>query len=419
MILPFFKRKYRSFMSTANVNGPIVEQLENWLVDQAGISVIRDAHPYSGEVRPEVNLESQVELCQSMIILLSRQGMETGWVQKQFEVGLNQQKKDGNLFRIILIRLENFLVPDFLQFPNWIDISKSGLDTNSASKIIMELYSNGPLPVDARSHDVYFIRSWGEANSNLDNIISMIAGRFGFRLIVNPAESQNGKDLLPNLISTCGGGVVMIPGSVSGKAFQRILGELETLSGLRLPYIVIMDNAVQLPVRFLENAVASLQFDENIPSSDADLSEKVRSLFFRLQEEWLVPRVAPYIFYGTNLKDEHKDRNRFVCQVIQHVTTMPCLMGEDIQQGQVQYEIINRIVNSRMMVADISKENLNTCIEAGIAIGANVPVHLISEDERHKPPFMFRDRQIWHYQNDLDLLGIVHKLVLPYRRLTI
>jgi hypothetical protein len=69
-----------------------------------------------------------------------------------------------------------------------------------------------------------------------------------------------------------------------------------------------------------------------------------------------------------------------------------------------------------MMIADISKENLNTCIEAGIAIGANVPLNLLSGDERHKPPFMFRDRQIWHYQDDLELLGIIHKLVLPYRR---
>ena len=87
-----------------------------------------------------------------------------------------------------------------------------------------------------------------------------------------------------------------------------------------------------------------------------------------------------------------------------------------IQRGHIQGEIVDMIVHAQMMIADVSSENLNTCIEAGIAIGANVPLNLLSGGERHKPPFMFRDRQIWHYQDDLDLLGTIHKLVLPYRR---
>jgi len=91
-------------------------------------------------------------------------------------------------------------------------------------------------------------------------------------------------------------------------------------------------------------------------------------------------------------------------------------VGEDIRKGQIQQEIVNWITGAFMMVADISEENLNTCIEAGVAVGAKTPLHLLAAGPRHKPPFMFRDQQVWYYENDVELLGIVHNLVLPYRR---
>ncbi|HEY3473810.1 MAG TPA: hypothetical protein VGK56_04320, partial [Anaerolineales bacterium] len=75
-----------------------------------------------------------------------------------------------------------------------------------------------------------------------------------------------------------------------------------------------------------------------------------------------------------------------------------------------------RIRGAFMMVADITQENLNTCIEAGIAMGARRRLHLVARGPRQKPPFMFRDQQVWYYNNDVELLGIIHNLVRPYRR---
>jgi hypothetical protein len=69
-----------------------------------------------------------------------------------------------------------------------------------------------------------------------------------------------------------------------------------------------------------------------------------------------------------------------------------------------------------MMIADISDQNLNTCIEAGIARGAGTRLHLVAREPRRSPPFMFRDQQVWHYSDDVALLGIVFRLVYPYRR---
>ena len=68
------------------------------------------------------------------------------------------------------------------------------------------------------------------------------------------------------------------------------------------------------------------------------------------------------------------------------------------------------------MLVDISEDNLNTCIEGGIAKGADIPLYLLSRGPRRRPPFMFRDQQVWYFSDDIELLGIIHRIVYPYRR---
>jgi hypothetical protein len=76
--------------------------------------------------------------------------------------------------------------------------------------------------------------------------------------------------------------------------------------------------------------------------------------------------------------------------------------------------------------------NLNTCVEAGIAIGADkarivarkesLKVFLTCQappDEKNKTvrlPFMFRDDQVTWYANEAELLGHIRRLLQPYRK---
>jgi hypothetical protein len=68
------------------------------------------------------------------------------------------------------------------------------------------------------------------------------------------------------------------------------------------------------------------------------------------------------------------------------------------------------------VIGDISADNINTLIEMGAARAAKIPYHMVAAAPRRRPPFMFRDVQVDHYENDAQLLGIMHKLVYPYRR---
>jgi hypothetical protein len=80
----------------------------------------------------------------------------------------------------------------------------------------------------------------------------------------------------------------------------------------------------------------------------------------------------------------------------------------------------------------ITGVNLNTCVEAGMALGASTaralagktpsPVFLTvhcAPDEKGRTarlPFMFRDSQITWYSTEAELLGHIRRILLPFRR---
>jgi hypothetical protein len=53
---------------------------------------------------------------------------------------------------------------------------------------------------------------------------------------------------------------------------------------------------------------------------------------------------------------------------------------------------------------------------SGIAIGAETPFELVCRGPRRRPPFIFRHRQVWFYETETDLIGLIRRLVMPYRR---
>jgi len=135
-----------------------------------------------------------------------------------------------------------------------------------------------------------------------------------------------------------------------------------------------------------------------------------------LKDAWRPPERPVYAMFATNFDTSMDRRNEDVRDMIQHVTAMPCLLGKDIRTGQIQETIADRLRKAFVVVADITEDNLNTCIEAGDrARRRNKPPTHCSRHPR-RPPFMFRDRQVWFYEGDAELLAVVHKIVSPYRR---
>ena len=41
---------------------------------------------------------------------------------------------------------------------------------------------------------------------------------------------------------------------------------------------------------------------------------------------------------------------------------------------------------------------------------------MITNEPERRAPFMFRDSQLFRYQDESELIGLIHSLVYPYRR---
>ena len=122
-----------------------------------------------------------------------------------------------------------------------------------------------------------------------------------------------------------------------------------------------------------------------------------------------------YVFFAKSIEDEIQKGN-YPKELIELITGVSCVYGDQIYTGEIQGVITTQIQKSLVVLADISNENLNTCIEVGIARGAGCNYHLMAKTPRKRPPFMFRDQQVWFYEDKIELLGVIHKILFAYRR---
>jgi len=270
-----------------------------------------------------------------------------------------------------------------------------------------------------RTKDVYVSCSWRsipEREFQLSSIVCSIIAKEGIRLIGDSKDQKGfGDNRVESIISSCGALVAILPDRGGGKTSPYMIKEVEFAMKLDIPYIIITEKTVDLPELMLNKAFDVVRIEEEV-LYPMDLEKLVLPVIQLLKEEWIDPRCSHYVFFGTSIAEQHKYRNQIIKRLIERVVAMPCVMGEEIREGKIQETIREMIISSFLVIADISDENLNTCIEAGIACGAKRPLHLISSGPRRSPAFLFRDQQIWYYSSDIEILGKIHAIVFPYRR---
>ena len=105
MNIPIHKRKFYSFISHAHINKQVVDEMETWLANKAGIPIWYDAHFHQSGTNLVSELGKILEQCRSMIILLSKQSVESGWVKEEFDASYIQRTKYKDAFRVISIKV--------------------------------------------------------------------------------------------------------------------------------------------------------------------------------------------------------------------------------------------------------------------------------------------------------------------------
>jgi hypothetical protein len=118
------KRPFDTFISHAHIDKKsIVDRLDFWLNNVCKIKAWYDDRDLPPGAQIATELSSAVIKCRSMIIILSKNSVESGWVKEEFAAAANQRAATRGAFRIIGVRIEeDCQVPVWLETTKFVDI---------------------------------------------------------------------------------------------------------------------------------------------------------------------------------------------------------------------------------------------------------------------------------------------------------
>lgn len=410
---PVGKRRFHAFLSHAHVDKDQADRLYKWLQDVAGMPIWYDAVNLPPGATIAQALSEAIENSRSVILLLSRQSVSRGWVQHEFNAAINHQTR-FRAFRIIPVRLDDVDPPGFLQNYSNISIDASGIDMESAVNILKGLYQPATAVDPVNGRNAYVGRGWHVSDAPLANAVCVALSDAGLQLI-GDAEDQPSwiEDRVAGVIEGCGAFAAILPYRPHSayKTSKYVLREWELAATRGLPCLVVADPRVDPP----SEAAGWPGLVQLTDASDLE-SHQIVERVITLAEDWRTPARSPYVFYATDFEAGNKSMRRMVEELVEAVTTLPCVLGEYLKGDVLQREILRSVTKATLALADISKNAANVYIELGAARAFNVPVAILRQGPPARPVFMLRDQQVWDYSTDADLLARVVRIIYPYRR---
>lgn len=359
---------------------------------------------------------------EAFIVIISKNSCNSSWVQDEYGYarGLYDKKE---LKAIIPVVIDDCDIPGFYNNYKWIDCKES-MTPIAFFGILAALYGSSENMREEK--DVYVSYSWRKEEQTLVNAVFRQLKRKQYRIIGDASNNSvyDEDDRIRRIMNTCGAYVGILPYRGDSNTSRYILDEIRKAQECDL-----------LGVLFADSRVENLE-DSNYPVLKIDNIESIdETLLLNHINKLVVKRPkTPHVFYATNLDRRRQSINELIRNLAGVVTATRCILGEDINKGSLQQQIIDRIRSAYVMIADITGEEqcvncevegkinkdrlfrFNTCIEAGIARGADTDLFIIAKEPRQAPPFMFRDIEVRHYADDCSLLAIVHKILRGYRR---
>jgi hypothetical protein len=257
-----------------------------------------------------------------------------------------------------------------------------------------------------------------------------------------PDQPTFSADRIREIISACSGHLAILPrrassGTPTEQDYRYMTRELAISAELGIPTLQLSEADTPLPPSLATSAFRLVPGQDYRGSWLAEPPEWLEKLMEELKE----PPAPQHLFLAAEFK-ENIERVARLRDFIEAVTGLPCHIGRDFEGQGLRDQIVSGIASASVVIANLGSfeedvpgsagVNLNTSVEAGIALGASnarilagkkqLPVFLTvqcSPDEKRRTarlPFMFRDSQITWYSSEAELLGHCRRFLLPYRR---
>jgi hypothetical protein len=406
-LLPLHRRRFDVFLSHAHADAEAVARVLKWL-ELADVKVWFDGRDFAPGARVGMELLNSVDDCRGAIVILSPSALRSGWVGKECDVLIEHSAMFPD-FQIIPVCIEPCELPSALRTHSRLDLPGGKVDLAAAEALLTGIFRLTQRGGRLEGPDVYVSRSWRDAEAELPNRVCRQLVDAGFRLIGDSKDQVGflGGHRVDSILASCGAIVAILPfrsGEASGTS-PYMLREIEIGLERKVPLVVVAEQGVQVP-EFGGARVLCLTAASEFAENPGDW----------LREAWTSPPRPHYVFLASSIDDAERRTTTSAARLVERVTAMRCVLGDEIRDGSVQETITNQICGAFLVIADLADDRLNTCIEAGVARGAGVTMHLLARGPRRKPPFLFRDLQVWFYADDCERLATIHKIVRPYRR---
>jgi len=415
MTLPIQRRDFDVFLSHAHKDASFVSQLDRWLTN-AGLRVWYDARELAGGALLATDLQAAIERCRGILLVASGESLARGWVKAEYNSAMDE-RANQDAFRIVALRLPEANVKELLKGTTWIDLPGPSLAQDSALAIIGAFYPGEKRPNPATARDVFISCSWQPDDSESARTVCRALVEQGFRLIGDARDQKGfGKgQRVERIIASCGAFVGILPfrevesASAADGPYKYFVREMDIAARLELPAVIVADPRIR---RADGSDTGWLRMETAATECPGPVSVNLSGLW----EQWRDPPVPQFVFCAMDLDSDLARPGGPIRHLIERITGMATIVGSEIHEDNLQSAVMKKVCEAFVVLADITDDNLNTCIEAGMGLAVGTNVELVARGKSRRPPFMLRALQMPTYEDDVERLAVLHRILRPYRR---
>lgn len=425
MATPLNRRANDVFLShSSRDKDDFVDGLHDWLTRKAGLAVWYDRNLPSGPVAEK--LGKAIDSCKAAILVLSPSSVRSGWVGAEYSVLAEEQANSD--FRIVTLRLGNVPTPPgLLRAYKHIEASDGPLTPHAAALLMDSLF--GGLD-GAASRAVYLSRGWRPAERPTVDKICTALKAAGLGQVCDWTDQPHyDEQRVRRIIEGTGGLVAILPHRGDGGTSRYMIGEIAMARGAGLPVLAFVHRDVVLKPEW--SLADAQRFDDGLETRpDLEVDELFNLAIEQFAQAWRTPPRGEHVFLGHSLDRTIDDQFATAKTMLSRITGLPVRVGGLVSGQDVQGEIVRLIREAAFCIIDITnlthpglpdKINfaLNSCIEAGVALGCEQTLYLTCRGKRRTPPFMFRNKQVWFYEDDLELIGVLRQIAAKHMRMVL
>lgn len=413
------KRAHDFFVSYRHADLARVTPLVDWLQRICGLQLWFDATEGNAATRSSELLAGAIGNARGALICLSEGWRKSAWCKNEYDAALNQQQlQDG--FEVVKLRLDDVEPPEWFSVSELIDLRQD--NAHARARLLRSLSSAVPRRFD-NAQDVYLASPWSRP-SNLVRETFGVLSSTGWRLV---GDSRNlahmGEHRIESIMQTTRGVVALMPHDPTQPPFNTspfILEEAQMALDCGKPLLLLAEPGAAPPPAMCQAAFRGTALDLAPGAAGRDALQAVMDAFDDQIEQRPRDDSRTFIFLAGSLRGDN-EAERDLELVIERASNLRCVRGERVTPGRgtAQQAIVDLIQRAALVISDVSDDNRNTLIEAGIAMGAGTPLRLmVSAPGGVKPSrrFMFEGQEFHGYSAPEDRLGLCYYFAQQFRR---